>query len=268
MLTRVFFLLITLFWLTMNILLLRREFGSDHVASSPVPVQLVWQKILTAPDSSSLVIVARGQRIGICHWITAISEEWANVSEDNLPSGMPRKVRGYRLRLEGSALVEAWTNRIRFEGSLRLARDRQWQELTARLGVRPTVWEVHSALAEQTVHLTVENEGASFERVLKFSDLESPDAWVRAVAGPQAYGWLDVVGLPEMSTKGSLVREVKWEACEDHLRIGHTDVPVYRLQTRLLDRFVVTIFVSRVGEILRVELPYDVVLKNDQLLPS
>jgi hypothetical protein len=76
------------------------------------------------------------------------------------------------------------------------------------------------------------------------------------------------VGLPEMSTKGSLVREVKWEACEDHLRIGHTDVPVYRLQTRLLDRFVVTIFVSRVGEILRVELPYDVVLKNDQLLPS
>jgi hypothetical protein len=52
------------------------------------------------------------------------------------------------------------------------------------------------------------------------------------------------------------------------LRVGHTDVPVYRLRTRLLDRFVVTIFVSRVGEILRVELPYDVVLKNDQLLPS
>src|SRR5215471_17677370 len=142
MLARVSFLLITLFWLTMNVLLWRREFGADRAARSPVPVPLVWQKILTAPDSSSLVIIAQGRRVGICHWITAISEEWASVSEENVPSDMPRKVRGYRLRLEGSALVEAWTNRVRFEGNLRLDRNRQWQELSARLGLRPMVWEV------------------------------------------------------------------------------------------------------------------------------
>lgn len=274
MFARALFLLITVFWLTMTVLLWRREYGSDRAATSPVPVQLVWQKILTAPDSSSLVIVARGRRVGICHWITAISEEWADVSEESVPSGLPRKVRGYRLRLEGSALVEAWTNRVRFEGNLKLDKSRQWQELSARLGLRPMAWEVFSSAADRTVRLSVDSENGSLSRVLKFSELEQPDAWMRAVVGPQADGWLDVMGLSVMSANGPLergvarTRNIRWEACEDQLRVGHTDVPVYRLQTRLLDRFVVTIFVSRVGEILRVELPYDVVMKNDQLLPG
>ena len=39
----------------------------------------------------------------------------------------------------------------------------------------------------------------------------------------------------------------------------------YRLQARLLDRYQARIFVSRVGEILRVDLPDEVVLLNDQL---
>src|SRR5512147_469945 len=115
MLSRIVFILITLFWLTMNVSLWRKEFGSHHAAGSAVPVELVWQKILTAPDSSSLVVFHHGTRIGICHWTTGISKEWAAVGEENVPSGMPRKVRGYELRLEGSTLTATPTNRIRFE---------------------------------------------------------------------------------------------------------------------------------------------------------
>jgi hypothetical protein len=37
------------------------------------------------------------------------------------------------------------------------------------------------------------------------------------------------------------------------------------LQTRVLDKYEIKIFISRVGEILRVELPDEVVLVNDQL---
>ncbi len=59
--------------------------------------------------------------------------------------------------------------------------------------------------------------------------------------------------------------QLKWEAREDNFRIAHSNARVYRLQTRLLGSYEITLLVSRVGEILRLELPQDVVLVNDQL---
>jgi hypothetical protein len=47
--------------------------------------------------------------------------------------------------------------------------------------------------------------------------------------------------------------------------VRHASVRAYRLKTRILDRYDIVIFVSRVGEILRVELPDEIVLTNDQL---
>ena len=48
MLARPTFLAIATFWLTMNVLLWRAEYGS-HNGETPVPLELVWRKILTAP---------------------------------------------------------------------------------------------------------------------------------------------------------------------------------------------------------------------------
>jgi hypothetical protein len=42
-------------------------------------------------------------------------------------------------------------------------------------------------------------------------------------------------------------------------------VRVYRLQARLLDRYQIVVVVSRVGEILRVELPNGLLLVNEAL---
>jgi hypothetical protein len=58
---------------------------------------------------------------------------------------------------------------------------------------------------------------------------------------------------------------LKWEGRRDSVLIAHSAVRAYRLETLLLDRYRIAIFVSRVGEILRVELPDEVVLVNDQL---
>jgi hypothetical protein len=59
---------------------------------------------------------------------------------------------------------------------------------------------------------------------------------------------------------------LQWEAFNDKLVIRHEPVRVYRLQTRLLDRYPIVIFVSRAGEILRAELPQGIVLLHDQLV--
>ena len=55
------------------------------------------------------------------------------------------------------------------------------------------------------------------------------------------------------------------QARYDKFRVGGDWMRVYRLQVRLLDRFQATIFVSPIGEILKIELFDQLVLMNDAL---
>src|ERR1035441_2895377 len=61
MIPRVTFLSIAAFWVAMNMLLWRSEYGSRG-SGIPVPVDLVWRKVLTAPDTSSLTVYQDGQK--------------------------------------------------------------------------------------------------------------------------------------------------------------------------------------------------------------
>lgn len=263
--SRVIFLLVTAFWITMNVLLWQTEFGSRRTEGA-VPVATVWEKILTAADDSSLTVFQHGQLMGTCHLRTGVGEEWSNVGDENVPSAPPEKTRGYRLQMDGSALVRGLTNRLRFESDLKLDKNREWQELTARVTMRPTTWEIHSAAAEKNIHLKMGGGGNSFNTVLNFSDLQNPSALTYKLLGPAAAELIAEAGLPRVPAGSSTASlGLKWEAYEDTLRIGHTSVQVYRLHTRLLDHYDVNATVSRAGEILRVQLPNDVLLQNDRL---
>lgn len=262
---RVIFILVTAFWLTMNVLLWQTEFGSRRTEGT-VPVATVWEKILTAADDSSMTLFQRGKLIGTFHLRTAVGEEWSQVSDENVPSAPPDKNRGYRLRMDGSAVVPELTNRLRFESDLKLDKNREWQELSARVTMRPTTWEIHSVAAEKNIHLKMGGGGNAFNVVLNFSDLQNPGALTYKLLGPAAAQLSAEAGLPSMpNTTTTMGLGLKWDAYEDTLRIGHTSVQVYRLHTRLLDRYDVNILVSRAGEILRAQLPNDVLLLNDRL---
>jgi hypothetical protein len=138
--------------------------------------------------------------------------------------------------------------------------------LNVRLSVRPASWEIHSVAAEQTVRIKADDGESRFERVYRFSDLKNPGALIRDYTGPFGYALLGSLELPAATeAPESFARGIKWEARRDTLKIGHEPMGVYRLQTRLLDRYAIVIFVSRVGEILRVELPDQIVLIHDQL---
>ena len=265
MFSRVVFVVIAAFWLGMNVLLFRKEFGSGTAGTTPVPLELVWGRVLTSPDSSSLTIMHHGTKIGFCHWITDVGEEWANVSDENIPHNLPRPARVHRLRLEGSAVVPELKNRIRFEGSLKVNDHHSWEELNSRVNIHPFTWEIHSVADEQVLKLTVESGKARVEHVFKFSDLRDPGVFLNDVFGPAFGDMFDQAGIPP-ALGDSLPAGLVWEASEDTLRIGKHQVTVYRLQTRILDRYQVSILISRVGELLRIELPDDLVLVNDHLV--
>ena len=263
--SRVVIILVTGFWLTMNVLLWQTEFGSRK-SRGTVPVETVWEKILTAADDSSLTIFHQGKLIGACHLRTAVGDEWSRISDENIPTGPPAKGRGYDLRLDGSAVVPQLTNRVRFDGELKLDKSREWQELSGRVTLRPVTWEIHSISAQRTVHFKAQGMESGLDVVLQFSDLKNPVVLAYKLLGPAAAELATEAGLqttPKNTSTAGL--GVKWDAQEDLIRIGRTPVQVYRLHTRVLERYDVTAIVSRAGEILRVELPEEVTLINDRL---
>jgi hypothetical protein len=252
--TRVAFVVIAVFWVTMNVLLWRQEYGS-HGSDEPVPTALVWRKILTAPDASSLSIYQNGERSGFCEFSTGVETEMAKLDEDRLPSEGVATRAGYQIRLNGSTSLGDFTNRVRFNGRLSFSSTRQWCELYLKLSSHTASVEIHSVATNQTVQLKITNEGGVIERELRFAELADPSAVVRELAGNfggGVVGLLDVSAWPQEFP--ALSQPVVWEAHSDRLKIGNESVSVYRLETHMLD-YSLVIYTSTLGEILRVELP-------------
>lgn len=267
MLQRVLFFSIVVFFATMNVLLWRVEFGGSSRLGSPVPVESVVRRILTAPDDSSLEIRRDGQRIGYCHWIAGAAEELVletPAEMEGLPEGMVRRPQAYGVHLEGGILSGPAATRVRFSVEVKLDEEQQWREFILRLGTRPSEWEIIASADQRMVEVRHGPEVAGWRRQFKFEELREPRQWVSELAGP-AVGALmpQLMQLPGLGDKDL---ELGWVARSDWMKVGGTRVQAYRLETKLLNRHEISILVSRVGEIMRVELPGGLSLVNEVLV--
>jgi hypothetical protein len=270
MFTRMVFLLSALFWVTMNYLLWRSEYGGASHQGGAVPTEVVWHKIITSPDNSSLDILHHGEKVGYVRWVAneRFNPTGGTRLVDGLPVAGPYSVAiGYRLDLEGNVAPESGSGRIHFDLTVDLGPDRAWRKMTLRLSMGSDALVVHSRAIDHNVHLLTEQDGNKVERVLTFDELQNPRALAEAFAVPLPLP-ADMLELPDMGTNtpgGLLPLEgLDWEARSGWISFGHASIRAYRLQTQLLDRWQIVIMVSPVGEILRVELPDDWVLASDQ----
>jgi len=261
MTARVTFLAIAGFWLTMNALLWRAEYGS-HAGEIPVPVALVWKKILTAPDASSLSVYQKSDRVGYCEISTSIGQEMAGLDAGKLPPENLVKRAGYQLHLAGNVSFGDFTNRMKFDGLLRFSNARRWQELTLKITVRPTVVEIHSLATNQTVHVKITGDGATVERDLTLADLQSPAALLHVFAGDLADPLLGTRDLPDFKTLGG-DQPPAWNASRTRVKIGAEAVPIYRLTATVFGRDVI-MDCSTLGEVLRVDLPGNISARIDE----
>jgi hypothetical protein len=258
---RLTFLAIAAFWLMMNALLWRQEFGG-HSGDTPVPTALVWHKILTAPDASSLTVYQGNDRMGYAEFSTGVGQEMATVDADRPPQESLVKRAGYQIHLAGNVALGDFTNRLKFDGRIQFANTRQWRELNLKIIARLAVVEIHSFASNQTVHVRVRAEGAELERDLTFADLQNPAALLRAFAGNLADSLLGAVELPALNAAAG-AQQMEWRASRTRVKIGSEFVPVYRLQTEVLGQNL-TVDVSTLGEILRVRLPGDFCARIDE----
>lgn len=261
MISRLTFLGIAGFWVTMNVLLWRSEFGARG-GDTPVPATLVWRKILTAPDPSSLTFYQGGQRTGYCDFSTGVGREMAAVDADRPPPEGLAAQAGYQVHLSGNISVGEFASRIKFDGRLQFSNARDWRELDLKITARQTTVEIHSLATNQSAHFRISSDGAVIERNLAFAELQNPGALVRALSGNLAEPLLAALDVPGLSA-ASAARQLEWTACLTRVRIGSETVPIYRLQTGLLGR-TATVDVSTLGEILRVELPGDLSARVDE----
>ena len=254
MVPRVTFFLIAAFWATMNVLLWRAEYGS-HGSEISVPVDLVWRKILTAPDVSALTIYQDGRRAGFCQISTSVEQAMAALEENTVPPEGLATQSGYQIHFNGNLSFGAITNRMRFDGRMQFSPARAWRELNLKVSTADGAVDIYSIAAEQTVRLKITSEGMNFDRVLSFTDLQNPNALLRVLNGGLGGGFADALDLPVApSSPAPGADSIKWAAHRDRVIIGHEPMTAYRLETQVLDHPIL-LYVSTLGEILRVELP-------------
>lgn len=265
---RVAFLVVTAFFVTMNVLLWRSEYGSRGRFGGPVPTELVWEKVLTSPDNSWLEIRHRGVKVGRAHWAATIGDAFATgrVMEELPPEGMVKALTGYSIDFDGTISLDDLT-RLRFSCHLNLDTNQVWQELNLRLALKPMSWEVLASNEARTVTFHLDDGERKIERTFTDQQLRDPARIAREIGGGAAPAILSALGVPlQLPGTGAASFRFKWEAANDRLRIGSNLVRVFRLEAKLIERYKIVMYVSPVGELLRVELPDEIVLTNDALL--
>jgi hypothetical protein len=266
---RASFLLVTAFFITMNVLLWRAEYAGHGHLGSPVPADLVWEKVLTSPDHSALEIRHHGVKIGRAQWAASIGEEPAPaavISDELPPEGMVKMPTGYSISFDGTVSLDD-LSRLRFDLNATLDTNQTWRTVSLRFTIKPFSWEVQATGKEQTLRFLADAD-EKIDRTFTFADLRNPDKIVRELGGPALPGALAALGLPLPKAGNSPPASLalKWEARNDRLEIRDNLIRVYRLEARLFERLKATLFVSPVGEILRLELPDEIVMINEALI--
>src|SRR6266540_948599 len=178
---RLLFPAIALFWIVMNVLLWRAEFGPGWEVGSAVSLEVVWQQILTAPDDSTLEISWNGRKRGYCRWVANVGEDLSTrklASDEYKPEGMVQRPAGYTIDLEGNLLVGQTPARLRFSSRVHFSTNSVWEEAFVRFALRPTLWEVRAVAAEEKLSLKYEDDGEKWSRSFSFDELRDPQKLV------------------------------------------------------------------------------------------
>ena len=263
---RLAFPVILLFWLVMNALLWRAEYG-DTGRGSRVSSDVVIDKIFNAPDASSLQVFQNGRSLGFIRWEIIPDEVYFDGT--NQPAGRVESIRGYTVALDGRLDVEPLRGKLRFNLRSTLDTAFDWQSLQATINLPPSSWEVTAVATNQV--LTVKHDGAlgQWERTTPLGQLRDPAALAEQFAGPLIAPLLKPL-LPanaalDQAAGGLPALGLEWDAYNDSIRLGSTRVRIYRIEARLPGERVVTILVSRVGEILQVKFPGQLQFTNENI---
>ena len=250
----------------MNALLWRAEYG-DTGPGSRVSNDVVLDKIFNAPDASNLRVTQNGQSLGFIRWEIIPDEVYFGGT--NQPAGRVESIKGYTLVLDGRLNVESLQGKLRFTLRSTLDAGLERQRINTTIDLPPSVWEFAASATNQM--LTVKHDGVlgQWERTTPLGQLRNPAALAEQFAGPLVAPLLKPL-LPPNIPLGQAAGEplalgLDWAAYNDAVRFGSTRVRIYRIEASLPGDRVVTILVSRVGEVLQIKFPGQLEFNNENI---
>lgn len=267
MIHRVLIAVFGLFWLVMLGLLCWSEFGGNRSLGSAASAERVWEKILTSPDPSSMSINLNGESIGWCRWTPTILDA-AGTSHIIDPSmeGLIKDLRGYSLEVDGRFALQENGPRYRFSFELGFDIDRQPTDFAFSFGDGEKSIELVSGGSDDELKMQMKGAQGSWTETITRGDLQNPEQLMTRLGGPLAgLIFKNISGVflsPELSAEQFVV---EWSARNDHIVLAGQEVRAYRLETKLFDRYPATASISRVGEVLHVELPLGLEFVNDEI---
>lgn len=263
---------IAAFWAVMMFLLVRSEYGfGGGGMSGSISPEVVWEKMLTAQDTSSLEIFFRGKKVGMCRWASGVTHEDAPQSEtaESLSNeGRVERVTGYTVELDGTVSMAAVTNTLRFSLGGGFGTNLGWSQWEVRLTLKPLQLELVGQMDSGAVTMNYDDGYRMTQRSFTREQLRRPDTILNDLAGPAAMfvaGQVRSTMAANGITNGPAASAVRWDAGFDWMDLGHGSLRVFLLRCRLGDNLQARIWVSRAGEILRAELPFQIVITNNEL---
>jgi hypothetical protein len=262
MTSRITLIASALFWVVMNGLLWQAEWGDRFTSGSELSPDLIWQKILDSPDSSVLSIRYQGRTLGSLEWHPSILE----VSRSNTTAieGMVSAPAGHAIRvstrIHGS---DSPLDRMMVLGTVELSSSNTWERLQVRVDQRPKSWEIQAEAGSDQIRMIYEEGRQRFEQTFETRNRAALQLMLAPYLTALPSGFIpnNALSHPE-----SLARNVSIDARSDWMQIGRSRVRVYRLSARLPGQLEATAFISRAGELLRIQLPDRLQLVNDAII--
>ncbi len=269
--SKLIFTAIAAFWAVMMFLLARAEFGFGGGISGSIAPEAVWEKILTAQDTSSLEVHFRGKRVGMCRWASAVIQDDALQGETEASlaaEGRVKRATGYTAELDGTLAISALTNTLRFSLAGSFATNLSLGTWEVRLTLKPLEFSFATTTNSGGIEMGFSDGLRTTRRNFTREQLSSPDALLREIAGPAAFlvaGQMKSALTTAGISTNAAAAGIRWAAGFDWMNLGHGSLRVYVLRGTLGENLRATIWVSRAGEILRVELPNGIVVVNSEL---
>jgi hypothetical protein len=204
-------------------------------------------------------------------WAPNIGEEAATgktANENSEIEGRIKELTGYAVHSDGNFILPENAGRFRFDFDSRFGPDRRWSSWTFKAMQRPNTWSLSVNREKQTMQFSLGEGRAAIKQTFRFADFREPQKLIGDLGLAESFPLLATL-MPSTTAAGtntSFNLNLTWDARQDWLTMGHSKVRIYRLRGHLLDQYEVVILVSRVGEILRVELPGEITLINEALI--
>ena len=281
----VWLILAGLFWLGMNFLLWRSEYGGGS-QGNPLPVKTVISKILETPDPSELEIYYQNESIGGCRWVvTQVGEGDVPdeiTAEDDVDieaaemAGLIRNIEHFAIQIDGHLQWKDESRRIRFMLHLDLSPSREWIAFDAKVGFPGAWFQIESRRINRLIRVQFDQGDTTLDMELSFDQLENPEALIAhwTAGNPMIAGLIAPLVSQIATLRSSLVSGdagasslgSDWKAFSDWISVAHSRMRIYRLESQGTGRQSITLTTNKAGEILTVTLPHRVALKNEDML--